>query len=633
LRYFELYNLAPISYVTINTQGLIVEANLTASTLLGVPRRTLVKQPLTKFIFPNDQDVYFLHRKQLVEAGMHLGWDMRLLGPDGVSIWVNIIAILAENGECRITLSKIDERKQAEEELRRLSRHHELILCSVEEGILGLDAQGKHTFVNPAAAKMLGYQAEELIGQPSHSLWHHSKADGSPYPDAECLIERAYRDGFDYRRSSEVFWRKDGSSFPVEYVSTPITELGRSTGAVLTFTDISGRQLAEQEKNALQAHLNQAQKMEAIGTLAGGIAHDFNNILTIILGFTEMVMADAPPDSGYAKDLDHVLTAARRASDLVKQILTFSRQSITERMPLELKPLIKESVKMLRAALPSTISIKESIDPQPMMIMADPTQVHQIVMNLCTNAFHAMESKGGILAIDLHAAHLDSQTIFNGQQLLIGDYVELTISDTGTGIAPAIMPKIFDPYFTTKVIGKGTGLGLAIAQGIIKGYGGAITVSSTLGQGTTFRIYFPAICTAPTAVAEPQEIPRGTERILFVDDEKLIVEMGKNILERLGYTVTAHDRSIEALVAFMDDPTQFDLVITDLTMPGLTGVEFAKQMLSIRPELPIILCTGFSQSVDEESIKALGIKGFALKPLLTSALGQLIRTLLDGGGD
>jgi len=523
------------------------------------------------------------------------------------------------------------KRKRTEEQLACLSRHHELILCSVEEGILGLDLQANHTFINPAAAKMLGYKGEELLGCPSHSTWHHTKADGSHYPKEECLIETAFRDGFEYRRSSEVFWRKDGSSFPVEYASTPIYEQGRLVGAVLTFADITGRKLAEEEKAKLQTQLNQAQKMEAIGALAGGIAHDFNNLLTVILGYTEMVMTDAPPGSGFAQDLDKVLTAAHRATDLVKQILTFSRQSTAERMPIRIQPLVKESLKMLRSSIPSTISINENIDPQCGAILADPTQVHQIVMNLCTNAFHAMEYSGGMLSVGLKTIRIDSQAPLAVRQLKPDDYIELTVSDTGTGIGTDIVAKIFDPYFTTKGVGKGTGMGLAIAHGIITSYGGAITVESTVGQGATFHVYFPVIQEKGKVFEECKETPRGKERILFVDDEELIAEMGKDMLERLGYTVTGQNRSIEALAAFMDDPNQFDLVITDLTMPGLTGVELAKQILQIRPDIPIILCTGFSQLIDEESAKAIGIQGFALKPLTKSSVAILMRKLLDGG--
>lgn len=393
--------------------------------------------------------------------------------------------------------------------------------------------------------------------------------------------------------------------------------------------ELEAHKRAEEEKEKLQAQLNQTQKLEAIGVLAGGIAHDFNNILGAIMGFTELAQLNIPPDSQVAQDLSAVLVSTHRATDLVKQILTFSRQSTVDRIPLTLQPLVKESLKMLRSSLPSTIAIQEDIDPQCRAVLADPTQIHQIVMNLGTNAFQAMEKTGGILSVGLHSTSMNSVTSLNGQQITPGDYVELTVSDSGTGIGADIIDKIFDPYFTTKEVGKGTGLGLSITHGIIKSYDGAITVESTVGQGTTVHVYFPAIQEEEKIDEESLECPRGSERILFVDDEELLVQMGKMMLEQLGYTVTAHIHSTEALEAFRNEPAQFDLVITDLTMPGLTGVELAQRMLEIRPDIPIILCTGFNQLIDEKSAKAIGIKEFCLKPFTMSSIGQLIRKVFD----
>lgn len=393
--------------------------------------------------------------------------------------------------------------------------------------------------------------------------------------------------------------------------------------------ELEAHKRAEEEKEKLQAQLNQTQKLEAIGVLAGGIAHDFNNILASIMGFTELAQSNIPPDSQVAQDLSAVLVSTHRATDLVRQILTFSRQSTVDRIPLTLQRLVKESLKMLRSSLPSTIAIQEDIDPQCRAILADPTQIHQIVMNLCTNAFHAMEKTGGILSVGLHSTSMNSLTSLNGQQITPGEYVELTVSDSGTGIGADIIDKIFDPYFTTKEVGKGTGLGLSITHGIIKSYDGAITVESTVGQGTTFHVYFPAIQAEEKIDEEFLECPRGSERILFVDDEELLVQMGKKMLEQLGYTVTAHIHSTEALEAFRNEPAQFDLVITDLTMPELTGVELAQRMLEIRADIPIILCTGFSQLIDDDSAKASGIKEFCLKPFTMSSIGQLIRKVFD----
>jgi signal transduction histidine kinase/ActR/RegA family two-component response regulator len=401
---------------------------------------------------------------------------------------------------------------------------------------------------------------------------------------------------------------------------------------VAIYSDSSAKHKAEEENARLQNQLNQAQKMEAIGVLAGGIAHDFNNILGPIIGYAEMAREEAAPGSQLVQDLGQILTAAHRAKDLVKQILAFSRQSTADRIPLKIQPLLKESLKMLRASIPATITIRENIHPRCGTVLACPTQVHQIVMNLCTNAFHAMEKSGGVLAVGLFPTANPALTPGTAQ-LAPGEHVELTVSDTGTGIGADIIDRIFDPYFTTKEIGRGTGLGLSVTHGIIRSYGGAVTVESTPGQGSTFHVYFPVIQEETVMPEVYQEAPQGRGRILLVDDEELLVGMGRHMLERLGYTVTARRSSIEALQTFLNDPHQFDLVITDQTMPGMTGFDLSHRLLQVRPELPIILCTGFSHIVDEEAAKAIGIREFAFKPLTQSSIGQLVRKLLAGGGE
>ncbi len=406
----------------------------------------------------------------------------------------------------------------------------------------------------------------------------------------------------------EVFW--DGDGKPV-----------RMVGIV---QDIS-------ERIELENRLRQAQKMEAIGTLAGGIAHDFNNILAVIFGYTDMARAAAPSGTQLAKYLEQVSLAAHRAKELVKQILAFSRQSVTELIPLQIQPLIKEGLKMIRSSIPSTISITEDIDVKSGIILADPSQVHQILMNLCTNAYHAMEETGGVLSVTLKPALIGPDEQKMHVHATPGEYLELTVSDTGCGIGPDIIDKIFNPYFTTKGAGKGTGMGLAIIHGIVSDYGGMITVESQLGQGTTFHVFFPVVALkAVPEINEAEDIPRGNERILFVDDEELLAEMGKEMLERLGYRVTLFRSGVEALEVFKNTPDAFDLVITDQTMPGITGSELSRMMMQIRPDIPIILCTGYSNLIDEDSAKALGIKEFALKPLTTGTVATLIRKVLKG---
>lgn len=375
--------------------------------------------------------------------------------------------------------------------------------------------------------------------------------------------------------------------------------------------------------------MTQAHKMEAMGTLAGGIAHDFNNILAVIIGYAQMALEDAPRGSTYRKDIQQISLAADRAKDLVSQILAFSRQSQVERLPIMIKPIVKEAVKMLRSSIPSTISITQNIQPTSSTILADPTQIHQILINLCTNAYHAMEKTGGTLTISLQSTAISSS---QAQLLKIepGEYTELIVTDTGNGIAPENIDKIFEPYFTTKEMGKGTGMGLSIIHGIINEYGGTITVDSQLEKGSAFHVFFPEVqAESMPEIAQGEVLQGGREHILFIDDEILLAEMGKVILERLGYRVTVYSNSLEALSAFLNNPNEFDLVITDQTMPDMTGSVLAGRMLQARPDIPIILCTGYSNLIDEHSAKAIGIKEFTFKPLAQKVLAKLIRKVLD----
>jgi PAS domain S-box-containing protein len=414
-----------------------------------------------------------------------------------------------------------------------------------------------------------------------------------------------------------------------DYEQTDILQISLLMEAVWK---IAENMQAEEDRKKLQVHLQQAQKMEAIGTLAGGIAHDFNNILGAILGYAEMIQEDSPAGSRTRSDIDQVVMASHRAKELVKQILNFSRQAATEQIPLQPALIIMEVVKMLRSSLPSTIDLQQDVDPDAGLILADPTQIHQLLVNLCTNAFHAMEETGGTLAISLKKTTLSMEDLASEPQIQPGDFLQLSVGDTGSGIAPEIQEKMFDPFFTTKEVGKGTGMGLAIIHGIVKSYKGFVTCHSQPGEGSVFHVYLPVL--QDPVVLERQPVPLdlsqfGNERILFIDDEEILADMGKAILERLGYRVTVKRNSIEALNTFQNQPNQFDLVITDQTMPGMTGSDLARRMLQIRPGMPIILCTGYSSVMSEEKARLMGIKGFAMKPLARKDIGALIRKILD----
>ena len=414
----------------------------------------------------------------------------------------------------------------------------------------------------------------------------------------------------------------------VEYI--PHVVSGQVESFFVLGVNITERKQAEEEKVQLEDRLQQAQKMESIGTLAGGIAHDFNNILSAMLGYAEMAQEDCQTGSTVYKDLTEVLDAGNRAKNLVRQILAFSRQDDTERIVLEPATIVKETIAMLRPSLPATIEITQDIDGITGLVFVDPSQLNQILMNLCTNAFHAMEETGGKLAISLQQVSLSNKDLEHETGVKCGSFVQLSIADSGTGIAPTVKDKIFDPYFTTKGIGKGTGMGLAMVHGIVKSYGGFISLESELDQGTVFHVFLPvAEQETVTEYEINDQIPTGKERILFIDDEELLAKMGKTMLERLGYHVTVRNSSLDALETFQNQPDMFDLVITDQTMPGMTGSDLSRRMLQIRADIPIILCTGYSTIISEGKAKAMGIREFAFKPLAKKDLAGLIRRVLD----
>jgi signal transduction histidine kinase/ActR/RegA family two-component response regulator len=382
-------------------------------------------------------------------------------------------------------------------------------------------------------------------------------------------------------------------------------------------------------RQCLDEQVRQGQKIQAIGTLAGGIAHDFNNMLTAILGYTELASDDVPRDSITWHNLQRVLTAGTRARELVQQILAFSRQTTAQLQPVELPLLVRDMLSLLRASLPSTIEIRQHIESDVGMVLAAPTQIHQVLLNLCMNAEHAMRATGGVLEVRLEAVEVDAVFASVHPGIKPGPHVRLTVCDTGHGMPPEVLERIYEPFFTTKGVGEGTGMGLSVAHGIVASHGGAMTVVSAPGQSTTFAIYLP--CNAGPivrhdSVTEP--VPQGREHILFVDDEAVLVHLGQELLKRLGYTVTGHTSGMEALNAFRAAPHQFDLVITDQTMPTMTGETLAKALRDIRPDLPIVLCTGFSYAMTKDKAAALGIDAFLLKPLVAHGLGRTIRQVL-----
>jgi PAS domain S-box-containing protein len=481
------------------------------------------------------------------------------------------------------------------------------------------------TQVNTRICDMLGYAAEELEGQSARLLYPTD--DEFDFVGREKYIQiKAKGTG-----TVETRWqRKDGGIIDILLSSTPLDPSDGSKGVTFTALDITANKQGEQERLRLEDRLRQAQKMEAIGTLAGGIAHDFNNILAAIIGFAELTKLAVQGNGEATANLAEVLKASFRARDLVRQILTFSRRTETEFAPIQIRLIVKEALKLLRASLPSTIQVRQDLDSEG-RVLGDPTQIHQVVMNLCTNAYQAMNEGGGVLEVSLSETPIGASAPPDLRVLPWGPCLNLRVRDSGPGIDPSIIHRIFDPYFSTKDKGKGTGLGLAVVHGIVQNHRGVIQVSSRPGEGATFDVYFPMVEAAAAAAeaAPDEEVPGGRERILFVDDEPSIEFLGKQMLGSLGYAVTTCGTAVAALDLFRSDPSAFDLVITDMTMPLMTGDRMALEMMGIRPDLPVVICTGFNELLTQERARELGIRALLMKPFLKNEAAEVIRQVLD----
>ncbi len=892
--YFDLYDLAPVGYCSISDHGLILEANLTIDTLLGVERGVLIKQPINRFIHQEDQDIYHLHHKRLFETGEPQSCELRMMKNNATALWVHLAATVAlDTGGapiCRIVLSDITERKCMMETLRESEETFRDLVESLPDVVMRFDRDGRHLFVSDNVDNVVDLRAAQFIGKTHRELgfseaqcriWEEAiqgvfdsgtlfetefTFDGKQGPviyncrliperntqggvksvlslnrdlTAHRRAERNYRmlfnemlDGFalheiicdkkgkpvDYRflavnpafermtglkaqdltgktvlevmPGTEPHWIKTygkvaltGEPAFFENYATELKKHFRVTafrpapyqfacifadvtenrqaeetlreseqnfrtladsGQALIWTsgtdkccnyfnrvwleftgrtlkqemgngwaegvhpddlqpcldiyvgafdrrekfcmeyrlrrhdgeyrwilddgcprynsrrefigyighclDVTERKKAQEEKARLETQLQQAQKMEAIGSLAGGIAHDLNNILFPISGLSEMLLEEIPPDSPEHESLEQIHKSAQRGSNLVKQILAFSRQSNPRKLPIRIQPILKEVLKLVRATIPRKIEITSHIQSDCGMVSADPTQVHQIMMNLITNAYHAVELTGGTINVELKETDMTSfdekeELPFHAMppdgtsgyplRLLTGKYACITLSDTGTGMDQTLINKIFEPYFTTKEQGKGTGLGLSVVHGIVKEHGGDIRVYSEVGRGTAFHVYLPLLEETQDnrAAGVPRKYPTGCERILLVDDEEPIVRIEQMILEKLGYRITARTSSQDALDAFRVDPLIFDLVISDRGMPGMTGEQLAGELFSIRPDIPIILCTGFSDENDEKLARDMGIKGFLMKPVVLADLAAMVRKVLDDVAD
>ncbi len=489
---------------------------------------------------------------------------------------------------------------------------------------LWIGKNGHFEYVNKASCLKLGYSREELLTLSVHDIDSNFKPETWPAHWEKVKTEGSLM--FDSQHHT-----KNGDSFPVEITSNFMKFENKEYHCTFV-RDISDRKKAEEESVRMREKLQQAQKMEAIGTLAGGVAHDFNNILSAILGYADLAIDDKNDHELLKKDIAEVRKAADRATSLVRQILTFSRKTEQQEHALQVSLVVKEALKLIRASIPSTIDIKIDINTDALVI-ADPTQIHQIVMNLCTNAYHAMRETGGVLSVRLNEVELSNTGMIPEVELPPGKYMQLSVGDTGTGMDDVSKTKIFEPYFTTKEVGEGTGLGLAVVHGVVESHGGCINVYSEPGQGTFFHIYLPIYEGEKDASPLPGEqkapIIGGNETIMLVDDEEPILDMARKQLQRRGYEVHVFTNGVQAFQEFQQQPQNYDLIITDMTMPHMTGTQLSQRILETRPDIPIILCTGYSELTNREKSLAMGIKEYIEKPLKIDSLLRVVRMVLD----
>jgi two-component system, cell cycle sensor histidine kinase and response regulator CckA len=515
--------------------------------------------------------------------------------------------------------------KESEEKYRRLyneSKKAEAVYCSLinssADAIVIYDLEGRTKYVSSAFTKLFGWSLDELKGK---------RIDYVPEVELEKTIihiNNVIQRGISCQGFESKRYKKDGRLLDVSISASGYTDHeGKLSGLLVILRDIS-------LQKRLEAQVCHSQKMEAIGTLASGIAHDFNNILSIILGNSELALYGLPKSIPIYAFLEEIRIASLRAKDVVKQLLSFSRKSRENRHPINIVPVVAESLKLLRSSVPANIEFRQNILRNSYTILAEPTQIHQIMINLCTNAVHAMEKTGGYLDITLENMEIYSENTELYPDLKTGKYLKLSIRDSGHGIAPGHLERIFEPYFTTKDIGKGSGMGLAVVHGIVKNHEGVIKVSSILDQGTTFDIYFPAIEAREKVQSDvKQNCPTGNESILIVDDDELILKMGKKILTCLGYRVETFTSPLNALEQFMTAPERFDLVIADMAMPKMTGDKFIRELLKIKPDLPAIICTGYSDWLDENKALEIGIKSFLMKPIDMHKMAVAVKEALN----
>ena len=651
----NIFDNSPDAIGIVDSHGRFIGANKMTEELYGYTSEEMKRK--SAFELYADKDDLEKMLVSLRRDGSVKKWEMRMQRKDGSIVPFEISIGLLKDGQNRILGSvsiardlsgikealaavkasherlyqEISERKQAEGTVERLRRRNELILNSAGEGILGLCPEGRHTFVNPAATRMLGYTADELIGRKGHDLYHHTKEDGGLYPEEDCPIVQAFRHGKFCQVGEEVFWRKDGTGFPVRYSSAPIIEQDKIVGAVVTFRDITEYKRGEKERKKLEEQLFQSQKMESVGRLAGGVAHDFNNMLGVIIGRAEMALERDVPADKLQHDLKEILKAGQRSADLTRQLLAFARKQTAAPKTLDLNDTISSMLKMLRRLIGEDIDLLWVPELDLWKVKIDPSQVDQILANLVVNARDAISGVGAI-TMKTENVVIDDSKRAETPEFIPGEYVLLSVSDNGDGMSNEVRENIFEPFFTTKELGKGTGLGLSTVYGIVKQNDGFIYVASELGKGTTFNIYLPRF-EDPIAQKPSKEVAdklrTGTETILLVEDDEAILNLSKIILEKLGYTVLAAETPVLALHLAGKHPGELHLLITDVVMPKMNGRALAEQLGATRPNLKCLYMSGYTADVITHRGILNGGVDFIQKPFSSDELAAKVRQVLD----
>ncbi len=619
----SIFRAAPVGIV-VTVDRVFQEVNDHFCEITGYSRAELLGQN-TRMVYLNEKEYEQSGNtvfREIEKTGKSI-LEIRLRRKDGTIIDVlessSVLDPTYSSAGVTFAVIDITDRKRAEEALKRSEERYRHLVENINDIIYEVDTDGVITYLNSVAETLTGYKNEELVGRNIFDFVHEE--------DRPSLGERMQIEGKGQLPPNDFrFVTKSGKVMWLRSSSRPVYREEIMAGFRGVAVDITENKIMEEQ-------LRQARKVEALGTLAGGIAHEFNNILGIILGNAELAANDVPDWNTARNSLEEIRTASLRAKKVVRQIMRFARKSPTNLQPVRIETTVQEALCLSRATIPKNIDIRQEILCDNELILGDSTEIEQICINLCSNAVHAMQQETGILKVRLEPVELDDRTAGQYEEVTPGRYIRLTVQDNGAGIDPKIMDLIFDPYFTTKDVDEGLGMGLAVVYGIVKKHGGAIRVQSEVGKGTTVEVLFPLLEEVfaedrPTVDATP----RGSERILFVDDEPSLVRIFTQMLEHFGYQVIAKKSGPEALEVFRESPEKFDLVITDMAMPDMTGERFAQELLLIRPDIPIILCTGYSDTIDEKRAAELGIQAFVMKPVRMAKLSQTVRNVLDRAG-